>query len=120
MKVEMGTVYWKADGTTSTFDTLKSTLESLGIVEVNQRPLGTEFGFNRVVDWQTPHGISFSTIWYINVCYIRLGEWDGDLAEITFDSIEGAYLPYADHETIDFTYKGNTMLRLALKGREQV
>lgn len=44
------------------------------------------------------------------------GEWDSDLAEITFDSIVGSYLPYADHDTIDFVYRGNTVLRLALKG----
>ena len=116
MKIEMGKVYWKIDNTTNTFDTLKATLESFGIVAVNLKPLGTEFGFKRVIDWQTAHGISFSTIWHINLCNIRIGEWDSDLAEITFDSIVGSYLPYAEHETIDFVYRGNTVLRLALKG----
>lgn len=118
MKVEMGKTYWKVDNTTSTFDSLKSTLEEFGIVFKSQHPLGDEYGFERVIDWQTPHGISFSTIWHINLCDIRLGEWDSDLAEIMFDSIRGSYLPYAEHETIDFVYRGATMLRLALKGGE--
>lgn len=119
MRIEMGKVYWKVNNTTDTFDTLKSTLESFGIVAVNQRPLGTEFGFKRVIDWQTAHGILFSTIWHINLCNIRIGEWDNDLAEIMFDSIQGSYLPYADHDTIDFVHRGNTVLRLALKDGEQ-
>jgi hypothetical protein len=116
MKIEMGKVYWKIDNTTASFDTLKSTLEGFGLIAVTNRHLGNEFGFKRVIDWQTEHGISFSTIWHINLCNIRIGEWDIDLAEITFDSIIGSYLPYADHDTIDFVYRGNTVLRLALKG----
>lgn len=118
MKIEMGKVYWKIDNTTATFETLKTVLESFGIVAVEQKPLGDEFGFKRVIDWKTPHGISFSTIWHINLCNIRFGEWDRDLGEITFDGIQGSYLPYCDHDTIDFTYKGNTMFRLALKEDE--
>lgn len=119
MKVEMWKVYWKTDDTTETFETLKSTLESFGIVAVNQKPLGDEFGFNRVIEWQTPCGISFSTIWYKNLCHIRIGEWDGDLAEIMFDSIQGSYLPYSDHDTIDFVHKGNRTLKLAIKQVEK-
>lgn len=115
MNIEMGKIYWKVDNTTSTFDTLKSTLESFGLVAVNQRPFGDEFGFKRVIDWQTPNGISFSTIWHINLCNIRFGEFEGDLAEIMFDSIHGSYGPYYEHDTIDFMYKGNPIFRLALK-----
>ena len=116
MKVEMGTVYWKIDNTTATFETLKTTLEGFGLVAINQKPLGNEFGFKRVIDWKTPTGLQFSTIWHINLCDIRFGnEWENDLGEIMFDGIQGSYLPYADHDTIDFTYKGSTMFRLALK-----
>ena len=115
MKIEMGKLYWKTDNTTNTFDTLKSTLEGFGLVAVNQRALGDEFGFKRVIDWRTPCGISFSTIWYVNLCNIRFGEWDGDLAEIRFDSIQGSYGPFADHDTIDFMHRGDPMFRLALK-----
>lgn len=116
MNIEMGKVYWKIDNTTNTFDTLKTTLESFGIIAVNQRPLGTEFGFHRVIDWETPNGITFSTIWHINLCTIRIGEWEVDLAEMDFDGIIGSYLPYADHNTIDFIYKGNRVFKLAIKG----
>lgn len=115
MRIEMGKVYWKIDNTTETFDTLKSTLESFGLIAEKQRPLGTEMFFKRVTDWRTKNGISFSTIWHLNLGTIRFGEWDTDLAEITFDSIQGSYLPYAEHDTIDFVYRGNTMFRLALK-----
>ena len=116
MNIEMGKTYWKIDNTTSTFDTLKSTLESFGIIAVNQRPLGDEFGFKRVIDWRTPTGLQFSTIWHINLCNIRFGnEWENDLGEIMFDMIQGSFLPYVDHDTIDFVYRGNTMFRLALK-----
>ncbi len=116
MNAEMGKVYWKIDNTTATFDTLKSTLKSFGLSALCQKPLGTEMGLKRVTEWKTPCGISFSTIWFINLCTIRFGEWDGDVAEITFDSIQGSYVPFCDHETIDFVYKGNTVFRLALKG----
>lgn len=115
MKVEMGKVYWRLDNTTDTFDTLKSTLESLGIISDKQESLGTEFGFDRVMRWSTPYGLSFSTIWYKNLCTIRLGYWDADFAEISFDSIQGSYGPCCDHNTIDFMYRGNPMFRLALK-----
>lgn len=115
MKIEMGKVYWKLDNTTSTFDTLKTTLEELGLIFDKQVPLGDEFGFHRVIQWSTKYGLSFSTIWYKNLCNIRFGYWDADLAEVMFDSIQGSYLPYSEHDTIDFMYKGNTMFRLALK-----
>lgn len=114
MLIEMGTTYWKTNGTTETFEQLISTLESFGLVKINQRTLGTEMEFKRVCDWETKGGLKFSTIWYVNTCYIRWGEWETDLAEIYFDKIIGSYLPYADHLTIDFTYKDNTMFRLAL------
>lgn len=116
MSIEMGKIYWEIDGSTNTFDTLKTTLESFGIVAVNQKPLGKEFGFKRVIDWKTPTGIYFSTIWHINLCHIRFGnEWENDLGEIMFDAIKGSYLPYSDHDTIDFVYRGNTTFRLALR-----
>lgn len=115
MKIEMGKLYWKADNTTSTFDTLKSTLESFGLIAANQRSLGDELAFKRVIDWKTPHGVSFSTIWYTNLCHIRFGEWDGDFANVMFDKIQGSFGPYCDHNTIDFMYNGNAMFRLALK-----
>lgn len=116
MNIEMGKVYWKVDNSTITFDTLKTTLESFGLIAENQKPLGDEFGFKRVIDWKTPTGLQFSTIWYVNLCHIRFGnEWENDLAEITFDGIQGSYLPYSDHDTIDFIYRGNTVFRLALK-----
>ena len=119
MNIEMGKVYWKTDGKVDTFDTLKSLMENLGIVVLNQRPLGDEFGFKRVIDWQTPTGLQFSTIWYVNICNIRFGnEFENDLGEITFDGIQGSYLPYCDHNTIDFVYRGNTVFRLALKNKE--
>lgn len=66
MKIEMGKIYWKVDYTTNTFETLKSTLESFGLIALQQKPLGYEFGFKRVTDWKTPCGISFSTIWYVS------------------------------------------------------
>lgn len=115
MKIEMGKIYWRVDNTTNTFETLKSTLESFGLIALQQKPLGDEFGFKRVADWKTPSGIFFSTIWYTNLCHIRFGEWDEDFAEISFDSIAGSFGPYCDHDTIDFMYKGNPMFRLALK-----
>ena len=115
MKIEMGKTYWKLDNTTNTFETLKSTLENFGLIALKQKPLGDEFGFKRVTNWKTPCGISFSTIWYINLCTIRIGEWDGDFAEIIFDSIAGSFGPFCDHDTIDFMYNGNPMFRLALK-----
>ena len=118
MSIVMGKVYWKIDGSTETFETLNTTLENFGLVKTNQIPLGDEFGFKRVCVWETKGGMSFSTIWYINLCNIRFGEWDTDLAEITFDSIQGSYLPYSDHDTIDFVYRGNTVLRLAIKRGE--
>ena len=119
MNVEMGATYWKIDGTVNTFDTLKSQLESFGLIAINQRPLGDEFGFKRVIDWETPTGLHFSTIWHINICNIRFGnEFENDFGEITFEGIQGSYLPYCDHNTIDFVYKGNTMYRLALKRNE--
>ena len=118
MKIEMGKVYWKIDGSTNTFDTLKTTLENFGLVVKNQKPLGTEFGFKRVVDWVTENGLYFSTIWFKNICTIRIGNWEGDLAEVEFDAIQGSYLPYCDHETIDFTYKGCRVFRLALRRKE--
>ena len=119
MKIEMGKVYWKSDGSINTFETLSTTLTSFGIRKVKQKPLGREFGFERVVDWETPTGLQFSTIWYVNLSNIRFGnEWEDDLGEIMFDEIRGSYLPYADHDTIDFAYKGNTMFRLALKSNE--
>lgn len=116
MKIEMGKTYWKANNTTETFDTLKETLEKFGLVAVRQKPLGDEFGFQRVIDWETPTGICFSTIWYINLCNIRFGDkWENDLAEIMFNSIQGSYGPLSGHDTIDFMYRGNPMLRLALR-----
>lgn len=116
MRLEMGKMYWKIDNTVETFDTLKSMLESFGVVAINQRPLGDEFGFKRVIDWETSTGLRFSTIWHINLCNIRFGnEFENDFGEVTFDGIQGSYLPYCDHNTIDFIYKGNTMFRLALK-----
>lgn len=116
MNIEMGKVYWKINNTVATFETLKTMLEEFGLVTINQRPLGDEFGFKRVIDWETPTGLQFSTIWHINLCNIRFGnEWENDLGEIMFDGIQGSYLPYSDHDTIDFVYKGNTMFRLALK-----
>ena len=115
MKVEIGKVYWKIDNTANTFETLKKTLESLGLIAERQKPFGSETGFLRVIDWRTETGITFSTIWHINLGSIRFGDWDNDFAEINFDSIQGSYLPYCDHNTIDFVYRGNTMLRLALK-----
>lgn len=115
MNIEMGKVYWKIDNTKETYDTLIETLESFGLVNTNQRELGQEICFKRVCDWKTNGGLSFSTIWYINLCHLRLGEYESDLAEITFDSIIGSYLPYADHNTIDFVYRGNTVFKLALR-----
>ena len=114
-KIEMGKVYWKIDNTAETFEGLRTTLESFGLHMIDQKPLGDEFGFKRVFDWQTNGGISFSTIWYINLCTIRIGSWESDLAEINFDSIQGSYSPYGEHETIDFVCRGNTTFRLALK-----
>ena len=119
MNIEMGKVYWKSDNTTDTFETLKSILEKFGLVAVNQKTLGNEFRFKRVIDWRTPTGLEFSTIWYINLCNIRFGDkWENDLGEIMFDGIKGSYLPYAGHDTIDFCYKGNTVFRLALLKQE--
>lgn len=116
MNIEMGKLYWKADNTVDTFETLDATLESFGLVKTNQRPLGRESSFERVRDWETPTGLQFSTIWYKNLCNIRFGnEFENDLGEIMFDEIRGSYLPYCDHDTIDFAYRGNTMFRLALK-----
>lgn len=116
MSIEMGKMYWKADGTVGTFEDLEYLLENFGLVILNKRPLGDEFSFKRVIDWQTPTGLQFSTIWYVNLCNIRFGnEFENDLGEIMFDGIQGSYLPYSDHDTIDFVYKGNTMFRLALK-----
>lgn len=115
MNVEMGKTYWKIDNTTNSFDTLISTIEGFGIVAENKRPFGDEYGFKRVVDWKTPCGLAFSTIWHINLCTIRLGDWDSDFAEIHFDRICGSYGPYCNHDTIDFIHKGEPMFRLALK-----
>lgn len=115
MIIDMGRRYWALDKTTSSFETLTKTLESFGLEKINQRPLGDEMGFHRVIDWKTKEGLSFSTIWFINLCHIRIGEWDSDLAEITFDAIEGSYVPYSEHDTIDFTYLGKAVFRLALK-----
>ena len=116
MKIEMGKVYWKNDNTVATFETLENTLEDLGLTIINKRPLGNEFGLKRVIDWQTPTGLKFSTIWFVNICNIRFGdEFENDFGGITFDEIRGSYMPYCDHETIDFAYKGNAMFRLALK-----
>lgn len=116
MNIKMGKVYWRVNNTTDTFESLKSLLENLGIVAVSQKPLGDEYGFKRVIDWITPTGLQFSTIWHVNLCNIRFGqEFENDIAEIIFDEIRGSYVPYYEHDTIDFTYKGNTMFRLALK-----
>ena len=116
MNVEMGKMYWKIDNTVYTFDTLKSFLESFGIVALNQRPSSSEFGFKRVIDWQTPTGMQFSTIWHINLCTIRFGsKWENDLGDIVFDGIQGSYIPYSDHNTIDFVHNGNITFKLALK-----
>lgn len=115
MSVEMGKTYWKIDETTSTYETLRATLRDFGLIETNQKALGDEFAFKRVIEWETKEGLSFSTIWYINLCHIRLGEFESDLAEITFDAITGSYLPYSDHDTIDFIHRGNRVLRLGLK-----
>lgn len=115
MIIDMGRIYWSIDKTTSSFDALKETLEKFGLVAVNQRPLGREFGFNRVIDWKSKNGISFSTIWFINLCTIRFGKEDEDFAEVTFDRIEGSYCPYCDHDTIDFVRNGNTVFKIALK-----
>ena len=114
MQIEMGKTYWKIDDSKESFEQLISTLENFGLIKTDQRTLGTEMGFKRVCDWETKGGLKFSTIWYVNICYIRLGNWETDLAEIYFDKIIGSWLPYSDHTTIDFTYKGNTMFRLAL------
>lgn len=115
MNIEMGKVYWKIDNTKETFNTLAETLASFGITNTNQRELGTEMGFKRVYDWKTNGGLSFSTIWYINLCTLRFGDYESDVAEVTFDSIMGSYGPYADHNTIDFVYRGNTVFKLALR-----
>lgn len=115
MKVKMGKTYWRVDGDTNTFDSLDKTLEDFGLVKVNERTLGSEYGFKRVRDWKTNKGLFFSTIWYTNLCHIRLGEYDSDFAEITFDTIQGSYLPSADHNTIDFCYRGNRVFKLALR-----
>lgn len=120
MNIEMGKTYWKTNNTTFTFDTLKSTLEGFGLIALDNHHLGDEMGFKRVIDWETPTGIKFSTIWYINLCNIRFGDkWENDIAEIMFDSIQGSYGPYCDHDTIDFMYRGNPVLRLALKERKE-
>lgn len=115
MNIEMGKVYWQLDDTTSTYDTLKTTLESFGLVAIRQKPLGSEISFKRVTDWQTPSGVLFSTIWYKNLCHIRIGEWGGDFAEVMFDRICGSFGPIYEHDTIDFMYKGTPMFRLAIK-----
>ena len=116
VKIEMGKTYWKINNKTETFDSLKSTLEKFGLTAVRQKPLGDEYGFQRVIDWETPTGIRFSTIWHINLCNIRFGDkWENDLAEVMFDSIQGSYGPFCDHDTIDFMFRGNPMLRLALR-----
>ena len=115
MKVEMGKVYWRVDGETNTFDSLDATLESFGLIKLRERPLGNEFAFKRVRDWKTNSGLVFSTIWYRNLCHIRFEDYDSDFAEITFDTIEGSYMPYADHNTIAFCYRGNSVFRLALR-----
>ena len=115
MRIERGKVYWKVNGGTNTFDTLDTTLESFGLVKVGERTLGGEYGFKRVRDWKTRSGISFSTIWYVNFCNIRFGDYDIDIAEITFDTIQGSCLPYADHHTVDFYYRGNRVFTLALR-----
>ena len=121
MNIEMGKMYWKADGTVGTFETLEYFLENIGLTALNRRPLGSEFGFKRVIDWESPTGLQFSTIWYVNICTIRFGnEFENDLGEIMFDGIQGSYLPYSDHNTIDFVYKGNTVFRLALRSMERV
>ena len=119
MNIEMGKVYWKADNTVGTFEDLEYLLENIGLIILDKRPLGDEFGFRRVIDWQTPTGLKFSTIWYVNICNIRFGnEFENDFGEIMFDEIRGSYMPYCDHETIDFAYKGNSMFRLALKSED--
>lgn len=116
----MGKVYWKIDGSTNTFESLNETLEGFGLLKIDQRPLGTEFGFNRVSVWKTKGGLLFSTIWYKNLCHIRFGEFENDIAEITFDAIQGSYLPYSEHNTVDFVYRGNAVSKLAiLKEGEQ-
>ena len=105
MNIEMGRTYWKTNNTSETFETLKTTLEEFGLTAINQRPFGNEFCFKRVVDWESPTGLQFSTIWYVNICTIRFGnEFENDLGEIMFDGIQVSYLPYSDHNTIDFVY----------------
>ena len=113
--IDMGRRYWAIDKTTESFETLIKTLESFGLEKIEQKALEDEFGFKRLTDWKTKGGFSFSIIWFVNLCHIRFGDWNSDLAEITFDAIEGSYVPFAEHDTIDFTYRGNTVFRLALK-----
>lgn len=114
MSIEMGKRYWRLDGSTATRETLISTLESFGLTAVKEHSIGDEL-FKRVVDWQSQNSIQFSTIWYVNLCHIRIGEWGGDFADINFDSIVGSYWPFYEHDTIDFMYNDNPMFRLALK-----
>ena len=115
MNIEMGKIYWKINNSVDTFDTLLSTLEDFGMKKLQEKPLGTEFGFHRVTEWESPKGIRFSTVWYKNLCHLNFGNFDTDLCEVTFDSICGSYLPYEGHNTIDFTYNGNRVLKLAIK-----
>ena len=52
------------------------------------------------------------------MCNIRFGnEFENDFGEITFEGIQGSYLPYCDHNTIDFVYKGKSFFSLRRFGR---
>lgn len=116
MNIEMGKTYWKIDNTTATFEALKTRLKNFGITEINHRSFEDEFGFKRISDWKTQTGMRFSTIWFVNLCTIRFGDkWDDDFGEVIFDEIQGAYLPYCDHDTIEFVYKGVPVFKLALR-----
>lgn len=113
--IVMGDTYWEIDGTTSSYQTLKEFLGSIGLVEGESKPFGTEIGFKRVTEWSDGTGLKFQIIWYINYCTIRFGSWEGGIMEAVFDRIIGSYLPYAEHKTLDFTYRGNRTILIALK-----
>jgi hypothetical protein len=114
---EMGKLYFKIDGTTESRDKLIKFFEDWGFKSEPKSEVGDEY-YKRGILFTNSTGFSVYVIWFINLVYIKIGEWGKGFMEVTFTEIVGSYVPYVDHNTFDFIYDKNRVLVLAIPRRK--
>jgi len=111
--IEMGKTYFELNDTIDTHDSLIEFFKDLGFELIENKSLGNEM-FNRVSRFTDNNGLTFDVIWFKNLAHLRFGEWKNNFVEFYFTKIIGSYLPYCDHNTLDFLDEDKRTFKLAI------